>query len=69
MAFNYPDTRQTDHVDHYHGVKVLDPYRWLEADPRESEEVAAWIAAQNEVTCAHLHAIEARAAVKRRDLP
>ena len=40
--FKYPETRKVDQVDTFHGVKVPDPYRWLEADVRESDEVAAW---------------------------
>ena len=30
----YPDTRRVDQVDTYFGVKVADPYRWLETDIR-----------------------------------
>ena len=45
----YPETRRVDHVDEYFGVKVPDPYRWLEADVRESPEVAEWVKKQNDV--------------------
>ena len=53
----YPETRRVDQVDEYHGVKIADPYRWLEDDPRNSPEVADWIDAQNVVTRAYLDAI------------
>ena len=43
----YSETRRVDHVDDYHGVKVPDPYRWLEDDVRENRDVAAWVEAKN----------------------
>ncbi|MBN2022533.1 MAG: S9 family peptidase [Pirellulales bacterium] len=62
----YPETRRVDHVDRHHGAEVADPYRWLEADVRESKEVADWVAAQNVVTNAYLEAIPQREAIRRR---
>lgn len=54
----YPETRKTDQTDEYFGVKVADPYRWLEDD--NSEETAAWVKAQNEVTFGFLESITHR---------
>jgi prolyl oligopeptidase len=62
----YPNTRRVDQVDVYHGVQVADPYRWLEADVRDSKEVADWVAAENKVTFAYLRAIPQRDAIKKR---
>lgn len=39
-----PVTRRQEVVDLYHGVSVIDPFRWLES---ESDERARWFAAQN----------------------
>ncbi len=63
---SYPETRRVDHVDTYHGVEVEDPYRWLEEDPRNSAEVAAWIEAQNQVARQFLDGIPARKHFKER---
>ena len=63
---DYPKTKQVDHVDVLHGVKVADPYRWLEDDVRTSPEVAAWVADENKVTDAYLAAIPQRDAIRRR---
>src|SRR4051812_42489953 len=45
-TLKYPKTRKGDVVDTLHGIKVADPYRWLEDDVRESKEVAAWVEAE-----------------------
>jgi prolyl oligopeptidase len=62
----YPVTKKGDVVDTLHGVKVADPYRWLEDDVRESKEVAAWVEAENKVTSAYLEAIPARKNIRER---
>ncbi|MHB8951388.1 MAG: prolyl oligopeptidase family serine peptidase [Pirellulaceae bacterium] len=62
----YPQTTTVDHVDEYHGTQVPDPYRWLEDDVRTSEQVAAWVAAQNKVTFAYLEAIPQREPLRKR---
>jgi prolyl oligopeptidase len=45
---------------------VADPYRWLEEDVRQSEEVAAWVEAQNAVTSRYLAAISGRERIEAR---
>src|SRR5262245_59288546 len=64
--FTYPTTREVNQVDLLHGVKVADPYRWLEDDVRKSEDVAGWVAAQNQVTFGYLKAIPERDAIQKR---
>ncbi len=59
-----PQTRKDDTVDEYFGVKVADPYRWLEDD--NSDETAAWVKAQNRVTEHYLKHLPARAGLKTR---
>ncbi|MDE1468007.1 prolyl oligopeptidase family serine peptidase [Aurantiacibacter sp. D1-12] len=59
-APDYPETRTGDVVETIFGEEVADPYRWLEEDVRNSEEVAAWVDAQNEVTDAYLDGLPAR---------
>ena len=60
----YPVARKGDVVDDYHGVKIADPYRWLE--DTDSAETAEWVAAENNVTQAYLAGIPERARFKER---
>lgn len=60
----YPETKPVDHVDTYFGVKVPDPYRWLEDDT--SSAVAKWVAEENEVTFDYLSKIPFRQQLKAR---
>lgn len=60
----YPVTRKSATTDTYFGTPVEDPYRWLEDDL--SEETAAWVKAQNEVTFGHLNQIPYRADLEAR---
>ncbi len=65
MSFpTYPQTRQVNQVDDYHGTIVPDPYRWLE--DLDSPETTEWIAAQNQVTAGYLDQIPNQEKIKER---
>jgi prolyl oligopeptidase len=63
-AFAYPPARRGDVVDDYHGVKVPDPYRWLE--DLDSPETRAFIAAENRLTDSVLGAFPGRDVLRAR---
>ncbi len=60
----YPESPRVEQVDEYHGVKVADPYRWLE--DLDSQQTRDWVAAQNRVTSAYLAAIPEREPIRKR---
>lgn len=60
----YPETHKVDVTDNYFGVKVADPYRWLEDD--NSEETKEWVQRQNEITNKYLEQIPYRDKIKKR---
>ncbi|HZN65110.1 MAG TPA: prolyl oligopeptidase family serine peptidase, partial [Tepidisphaeraceae bacterium] len=60
----YPVTAKVDHVDEYHGVKVPDPYRWLE-DP-DSPQSRQWIEQQNAITLPYLKSLPMRDKLRER---
>jgi len=63
-SMKYPPTRKADTRDVYFGTEVNDPYRWLEDD--RSEETAAWVKAENEVTFGYLEQIPFRKELQAR---
>ena len=60
----YPVARKGTQVDTFFGVKVADPYRWLEDS--DSPETRAWIDAENKITFDYLSTIPERATIKAR---
>ena len=63
-AMTYPVTKTVDQVDIYHGVKVADPYRWLE-NP-DADDTKAWVDAQNKVTFEYLNQLPDRESIQKR---
>ncbi len=64
LPLTYPPTRTAGASDVHFGVKVEDPYRWLEDG--KSPEAQAWLAAQNKLARGYLDALPGRAALKKR---
>ncbi|SFS35107.1 prolyl oligopeptidase [Porphyromonadaceae bacterium NLAE-zl-C104] len=64
VEVTYPETRKVDTVDTYFDTEIKDPYRWLEDD--RSDETAAWVKAQNEVTFGYLEKIPFRNQIKNK---
>lgn len=60
-GWKYPPAKTVDQVDDYHGVKVADPYRWLE-DP-DAAESRQWIEAQNKLTEGYVRGVPQRQAI------
>jgi len=58
----YPKAKTVDQVDDYHGMKVADPYRWLE--DTDSAETHDWVEAENKVTFSYLDQIPYRGAIR-----
>jgi prolyl oligopeptidase len=64
MTVTYPETKKVDSTDVYFGTEIKDPYRWLEDD--RSDETAAWVKSQNDVTFGYLNKIPFKTDIKNR---
>src|SRR5687767_10382021 len=60
----YPATDKVEQVDEYHGVKVPDPYRWLE--DTDSPQTRQWIERQNQLTFGYLKNLPKREPIRAR---
>lgn len=63
---SYPETPKVEIVDEQFGVKVADPYRWLEDDVRNSKDVADWVVAQKAVADPYLESLPGKQALAAR---
>src|SRR5262245_27646444 len=63
LAESAPDTPKKPVSTEYHGVRVEDPYQWLEAD--DDSQVKAWSDAQNQRTRKYLDSLPDRAAIEK----
>ena len=64
QAFKYPKPKIVDQTDNYFGIKISDPYRWMEDD--RSEETKAWVKQENELTSSYLQQIPFRDSLRAR---
>ena len=60
----YPPTKTDNIVDVLHGVKIVDPYRWLEDG--KSDATKAWVEEQNQFTQAVLGKVPGRDKIRER---
>ena len=65
-GLRYPLAARLDLVEEHFGVKVADPYRWLENDLRADPAVADWVARENAFTRSYIDALPGRDALKAR---
>ena len=63
-TLKYPVAAKGTQVDDYHGVKIADPYRWLE--DTDSPETKAWVESENALTFGYLATIPERTAIRNR---
>lgn len=64
LPLTYPPTRTVNASDTHFGVKVADPYRWLE--DTSSPERQKWLDAQNKIARSYLDAVPGRTALAQR---
>ncbi len=60
----YPEAMRSNHEDEYFGEVVADPYRWME--DLDSNEVAAFVEAENEMSIPYLEALPVRELTAKR---
>ncbi len=64
MPIKVPETKKSDFFEEIHGHKIADPYRWMEN--LESEELRAWIDAENALTFDFLERFPLRKNIRER---
>ena len=62
----YPKAHHVEQVDNYFGEPVRDPFRWLEDDVRNSDDVRQWVQAQNKLTFSQIEKLPFRKEIEKR---
>ena len=65
-GLRYPEARRIDLVEDHFGVKVSDPYRWLESEPRDDPAVRDWVGQENRLTRRYIDGLPGRETLKKR---
>ncbi|SCW54514.1 prolyl oligopeptidase [Sphingobium faniae] len=65
-GLTYPAAARQPLVEDHFGVKVADPYRWLENDLRADPAVRDWVARENALARRYLDALPARDILRER---
>ena len=63
-AISYPDAPRSSQADNFHGIRVADPYRWLEE--LDSPQTRKWVEAENRLTESWLKKFPARDRYRQR---
>ena len=66
QKMSYPKSEVGPIADTFFGIKVADPYRWLEQDVRESKKVRDWVDRQNKLTFGYLEKLPYRNQIEQR---
>jgi prolyl oligopeptidase len=64
MKHKYPATRKVAVVDEVHGIRIEDPYRWLEES--SSQEVQDWVEQQNRLALSVLQEYPGQETIRKR---
>ena len=65
-GLRYPEARRIDLVEDHFGVKLSDPYRWLESEPRDDPAVRDWVGQENRLTRRYIDGLPGRETLKKR---
>lgn len=64
QQLNYPATKRVEQTDDFFGVKVADPYRWME--DANSDELKSWVKSQDELLKSFVGKNPKRADIQKR---
>lgn len=65
-GLHYPDAKRLDKVEQRFGIRIADPYRWLENDARTDPSVREWVGQENALTRRTIDALPGRSILHQR---